>query len=244
MNDEIERRNAERTPKEGRTAPRKTAAASGKRGKKIANGLVVASAAAVLAVYAAGYTATQSAAAQLAAQASTTVAQTAIAQSTTEASVLRATPTTISSAAPTSVPAATAMSILGVTSSSASSTAALEATGAARTSASSTTTTKVTSTTTSAASAATRAAGYSDGTYTGSGTSRHGSIWATVVIQNGRIVSARITNSTTRYPTSRIASLPSEVVAQQSTDVNYVSGATDSSMAYLDAVASALTQAA
>jgi uncharacterized protein with FMN-binding domain len=65
-----------------------------------------------------------------------------------------------------------------------------------------------------------------------------------VVVQNGRIVSARITNPTTRYPTSRIATLPGAVVAQQGANVNYVSGATDSSMAYLDAVATALAQAA
>lgn len=76
------------------------------------------------------------------------------------------------------------------------------------------------------------------------GTSRHGSVWATVVIQNGRIASAQITNATTRYPTARIAILPGEVVAQQTANVNYVSGATDSSMAYREAVASALAQAA
>ncbi len=84
---------------------------------------------------------------------------------------------------------------------------------------------------------------YEDGTYTGVGTSRHGGIQATVVIQGGKIVSANITGSSTRYPTSAIAILPGEVVTQQSTNVDYVSGATDSSMAYLEAVANALAQA-
>jgi uncharacterized protein with FMN-binding domain len=84
---------------------------------------------------------------------------------------------------------------------------------------------------------------YKDGTYVGQGNSRHGGIQVSVVVQSGKIVSAGITQATTRYPTSRIASLPSTVVAQQSTQVDVVSGATDSSMAYLAAVDSALTQA-
>jgi uncharacterized protein with FMN-binding domain len=84
---------------------------------------------------------------------------------------------------------------------------------------------------------------YKDGTYTGSGTSRHGGVTATVTIQNGKIVSAAITSTSTRYPASAIASLPSAVVAQQGTNVDLVSGATDSSDAYLQAVDSALQQA-
>lgn len=84
---------------------------------------------------------------------------------------------------------------------------------------------------------------YKDGTYTDAGTSRHGGIQVQVAIQGGKIVSAQITGSSTRYPTSAIASLPGAVVAQQSPNVDYVSGATDSSMAYLGAVANALAQA-
>ncbi len=168
MNDEIERRNAESNTEQRVSTPAK-AASKGGRGKKIAHSLVVASAVAVMSVYAAGYAATQSSASQIVAQAS---------------------PVTIN---------------------------------------------QTTSSTTSA---------YKDGTYTSVGTSRHGSIQATVVVQNGRIVSAQITGATTRYPTSRIASLPGQVVSKQSASVNYISGATDSSQAYLSAVASALTQAA
>jgi uncharacterized protein with FMN-binding domain len=174
MNDEIERRNADVNPERKAATPTK-AGTTESRGKKITRRLVLASAAAILTVYVAGYAATQSAAAQLAGQAaSPVVAQTA-----------------------TSLPTAT-------------STASI----------------------------------YKDGTYTGTGTSRHGAIQATVVVQNGKIVSAQITGSTTRYPTSRIASLPGEIVSTQSTNVNYVSGATDSSTAYLQAVANALAQAA
>jgi len=90
---------------------------------------------------------------------------------------------------------------------------------------------------------ATATTGYKDGTYTGTGTSRHGDVQAQVSIQGGRIVSAQITQSSTRYPISRIASLPGEVVAQQSPNVDMVSGATDSSSAYLAAVSNALSQA-
>lgn len=84
---------------------------------------------------------------------------------------------------------------------------------------------------------------YRDGTYTGTGTSRHGSITATVVVQGGRIVSANISNCQTRYPCSKVASLVSETVARQSVPVDYVSGSTDSSRAYATAVANALAQA-
>ena len=82
-----------------------------------------------------------------------------------------------------------------------------------------------------------------DGTYVGTGTSRHGNVTATVVIQNGKIVSAEITASSTRYPIAKIAALPGEVVARQSASVDTISGATDSSTAYKSAVAAALAQA-
>lgn len=85
--------------------------------------------------------------------------------------------------------------------------------------------------------------GFRDGKYVGLGRSRHGSIQATVVIQGGKIVSASISRCGTRYPCSRIASLPDQVVAQQNTDVDLVSGASDSSDAYLEAVSNALAQA-
>lgn len=87
------------------------------------------------------------------------------------------------------------------------------------------------------------ASGYRDGTYVGVGSSRHGSIQAKVVINGGRIVSAAITGCATRYPCSVVSALPGEVVARQGAPADYVSGATDSSRAYTQAIANALNQA-
>lgn len=84
---------------------------------------------------------------------------------------------------------------------------------------------------------------YLDGTYTGVGTSRHGSIEATVVVKSGKIVSAEISSCQTKYPCSKVAGLPGQVVARQTATVNFVSGATDSSRAYAGAVSAALAKA-
>jgi uncharacterized protein with FMN-binding domain len=84
---------------------------------------------------------------------------------------------------------------------------------------------------------------YRDGTYSGSGTSRRGDIYADVTIQGGKITSVQITRATTYYPVSRISRLPGQVVDRQSALVDFVSGATDSSRAFRQAVASALSQA-
>jgi uncharacterized protein with FMN-binding domain len=82
-----------------------------------------------------------------------------------------------------------------------------------------------------------------DGTYTGVGSSRHGSIQVAVVIRGGQITSAEITQCGTRYPCSKVDRLPGEVLARQSASVDVVSGATDSTTAYRGAVISALAQA-
>lgn len=92
-------------------------------------------------------------------------------------------------------------------------------------------------------SAAPLSAAYRDGTYTGMGTSRHGSIEVTLVVRGGQITSTEITTCGTRYPCSRIAELPGQVVARQSAAVDYVSGATDSTTAFRAAVVAALAQA-
>ena len=84
---------------------------------------------------------------------------------------------------------------------------------------------------------------YKDGTYTGWGTSRHGDIEATVVIADGRIASANISRCLTRYSCSWISALPGEVVARQSPEVDYVSGATQSTNAFYYAVVDALSKA-
>lgn len=84
---------------------------------------------------------------------------------------------------------------------------------------------------------------YKDGTYFGWGTSRHGDIQAAVVIDGGRIASATIAQCLTRYSCSWIAHLPPQVVSRQSPEVDYVSGATQSTNAFYYAVVDALTKA-
>ena len=84
---------------------------------------------------------------------------------------------------------------------------------------------------------------YKDGTYTGWGTSRHGDIQASVVIEGGRIASASISQCFTRYPCSWIAALPPQVAQRQSPEVDYVSGATQSTNAFYYAVVEALSKA-
>ncbi|TFG40599.1 MAG: hypothetical protein E4H48_07405, partial [Syntrophobacterales bacterium] len=54
-----------------------------------------------------------------------------------------------------------------------------------------------------------------DGAYTGYGTSRHGDIEASVVIEKGRILSASISKCYTRYPCSLISLLPPQVAVIQ-----------------------------
>jgi uncharacterized protein with FMN-binding domain len=87
------------------------------------------------------------------------------------------------------------------------------------------------------------AATWKDGTYTGWGYSRHGNIEASVVIEGGRIASATISQCRTRYSCSVIDRLPPQVAQRQSPDVDYVSGATQSADAFYGAVVSALNKA-
>jgi len=97
---------------------------------------------------------------------------------------------------------------------------------------------------TAAATAATPAATHwKDGTYLGWGTSRHGDIQASVEVRDGRIASATIAQCLTRYSCSWIAALPPQVVARQSPETDYVSGATQSTNAFYYAVIEALSKA-
>ena len=84
---------------------------------------------------------------------------------------------------------------------------------------------------------------YKDGTYTGWGSCRHGDIQAAVLIQGGRIAGASISQCLTRYSCSWIASLVPQVGERQSAEVDVVSGATESSDAFYDAVIDALAKA-
>ena len=91
---------------------------------------------------------------------------------------------------------------------------------------------------------ATPEATYRDGTYSGSGEYVHGGVTVRLVISGGHIVSAQITDCNTRYPCSEIESLPGQTLERQSARLRYVTGATDSSRAYVRAVAAALEKAA
>jgi uncharacterized protein with FMN-binding domain len=84
---------------------------------------------------------------------------------------------------------------------------------------------------------------YKDGTFYGWGTSRHGDIQAAVVIESGRITVARVERCLTRYSCSWITPIPPRILTKQATTYDYVSGATESSDAFQDAVAEALSQA-
>lgn len=95
----------------------------------------------------------------------------------------------------------------------------------------------------SAAQRADSARSYKDGTYSGWGTSRHGDIEASVLIKDGRIAAAIISQCLTRYSCSWISELPGQVVARQSPEVDYVSGATQSTNAFYYAVVEALKKA-
>jgi uncharacterized protein with FMN-binding domain len=190
--------------------------------KKIANSLVAFDSAAIVTVYAVGYARTQSAEAQFDVQALPT-------------SVLSALPATEVSATNTpTVRFRPIFPLVGPSDAPASTPARIAAVAP----------TAIPTAAPTAAAAQAATGKYKDGSYVGLGRSRHGNIEATVVVQGGKIVSARISQCLTRYPCSMIAALPGEVVAQQSATVDFVSGATDSSTAFQQAVANALAKGA
>src|ERR1700719_1720273 len=93
---------------------------------------------------------------------------------------------------------------------------------------------------------------YKDGVYLGWGSCRHGDIEASVTIQEGKIAVVAISQCLTRYscgwiapkiPGAGLPDLPSQVVERQGPKVDYVSGATESSYAFADAVTAALSKA-
>lgn len=84
---------------------------------------------------------------------------------------------------------------------------------------------------------------YKDGTYYGWGSCRHGDIQASVTIQDGKIAATAITQCLTRYSCSWIANLPNQVVKRQSPEVDYVSGASQSTDAFYGAIVAALSKA-
>jgi len=90
---------------------------------------------------------------------------------------------------------------------------------------------------------ATAAVAYKDGTYVGLGTSRHGDIETTLIIEGGKIASVKISQCATRYPCSDVDPLLARVTAAQGVPVEHVSGATDSSNAFKQSVRNALAKA-
>ncbi|MFY4776696.1 FMN-binding protein [Metabacillus sp. RGM 3146] len=84
---------------------------------------------------------------------------------------------------------------------------------------------------------------YKDGTYTGQGSNHIGSVEVAVTIKKGKIENVEITNCDTHYSESYIENFPAEVVKNQSSKVNAVSGATLSAEDFEAAVDEALVQA-
>lgn len=208
--------------------------------KTLANSLVALSSAAVIAVYAAGYARTAPAAGQF-------IATEAVSGSSTAPAPLPPPPaaptaTSTATAAPANPASGDNQGIVqgggrqrtGGAESGGGIVASIPTTTATATAASSAPTTAVPAVTNAA---------FRDGTYTGTGTSRHGNIGVTVTVQAGKIIAAEITNCGTRYPCSEIAALPGQIIARQGAAVDAVTGATDSTNAYRAAVNAALAQA-
>lgn len=212
--EEHEKSNAENLP------TRPVARKSGSRGR-ISRRLVITSTAAIVAVYAVGFVRTQAAADRV---------------SAAERHVQAAPSDAVSAPAP---PASVAPTEVASHTTGFSSRSSQADNGQANANSASATQPAPQPTAT-ATPAATR---YRDGTYDATGTSRHGDIAAQVTVKGGKIVSTEITGCYTRYPCSRISDLTGAVVSQQSTNVDLVTGATDSSEAFLQAVDQALRKA-
>jgi len=236
--------------------------AKGGSNRKVANGLLAAGAAAVMAVYAAGYERTQSAAEQLEAQSAVRrpVARSAAVAAAPSTPVVepreqRETPREVAVLAHPSEPAP-------VITAPASTPAKTDITPAAPVAPPAGPTTPepvipapapapaaiVAAPTPAPAAPASQAAApaaavYKDGTYKGWGTCRHGDIEAQVVIEGGRIASASISQCLTRYSCDVIGRLPPQVTQRQSAEVDYVTGATESANAFYYAVLGALGKA-
>ena len=226
-------------------------ASKSKSGNKIANGLVTASCAAVLAVYAAGYARTQTAANRLATQVA--VRRAAVPESARTTVPMPgarpALPEHSSSAAivtpRTAEPAASVIDVPTPAEASASVSSPSESNAPVASIAPVATEVKAEAPAPVAEKkdAVPVTPVWKDGIYRGWGYSRHGNIEAEVVIEKGRIASAGISQCRTRYSCSVIENLPPQVALRQSPEVDYVSGATQSADAFYGAVVEALNKA-
>jgi uncharacterized protein with FMN-binding domain len=84
---------------------------------------------------------------------------------------------------------------------------------------------------------------YQDGTYTGMGSNRRGSIEVAVTFKNDKITDVEISHFAMHYSESDVVGLPEEVLQIQSAQLRNVSGATYSTRAFEDAVQDAISQA-
>ena len=235
----------------------------GSSGKKGANPLVVMSSAAVLAVYAAGYSHTQHAADRL-------TAQFARRRPVSPNAPLRSLPTADSHESPADEPAGGAattphLADAGGQLPKAEAAPVAPSEKPAGTSAASSTAEPVTIAATPSAAPASEPAAiaaqaqsdvaeappaavqekpvWKDGTYLGWGHCRHGTLQASVVVEAGRIASATISQCYTRYPCTVISMLPPQVPQRQSAEVDRVSSATESADAFYFAIVDALEKA-
>ena len=221
--------------------------------KKVANSLVALSSAAVLAIYAAGYSRTRSAAEDLEAATQRRPVVPAPAPSASPGAAIPVAPspapvgsqvdTRLSSASPATTPA--------VTPDPAEST--LEAREAvpeihrfAKDAAEAPSLSAAASTPeppNAAPPAAVPAIAYKDGTYHGWGFSRHGDIYSFVVIEKGRVVHSGYDKCRTLWPCTLVDHLGPQVVSRQTAEVDYVSGATESGNAFYWGIVEALSKA-
>jgi uncharacterized protein with FMN-binding domain len=84
---------------------------------------------------------------------------------------------------------------------------------------------------------------YKDGTFTGMGENRRGSITVAVTLKNDKITDVQISDFAMHYSERDVVGLPDEVLQKQNAQVTNVSGATYSTQAFEDAVQDALSQA-
>jgi uncharacterized protein with FMN-binding domain len=84
---------------------------------------------------------------------------------------------------------------------------------------------------------------YKDGTFTGTGMNRRGSIDVQVTIKSDKITDVEISHFAMHYTESDVVGLPDEVLKKQSAQVMNVSGATYSTQAFEDAIQDALYHA-
>jgi uncharacterized protein with FMN-binding domain len=220
--------------------------------KKVANSLVALSSAAVLAIYAAGYSRTRSAAEDLEAA---TQRRPVVPTPAPSASLRAAIPvdplpapvgsqvdTRLFSASPATTPAVTPdpeVSSLKPEKPSPNSPAPEDAAAAASLSPAATTPEPPNA----APPAAVPAIAYKDGTYHGWGFSRHGDIYSFVVIEKGRVVHSGYDKCRTLWPCTLVDHLGPQVVSRQTAEVDYVSGATESGNAFYWGIVEALSKA-